>query len=96
MFLRILPIVVLLTALIYFAGATEIALILVLVGGVAVIAQRFLRRKASAPPPELSTEQETELRAERARRGEVAAIRLLRKEHPGVSLVDAVRLVRQL
>jgi hypothetical protein len=95
-FLRILPVVVILGALVYFAGATEIALILVLVGGVAMIALNFLRRNESAPPPELGPDQASALRAERERSGEVAAVRRLRKEHPGVSLLDAVRLVRRL
>jgi hypothetical protein len=94
---RLLPIVVIGVALVvYFAGAPEVALALLLVGVVAMVASHFLRRTRSAPPPELSPEQTAALRAERERSGEVAAVRLLRREHPGVSLADAVRLVRAL
>lgn len=96
MFVRILPIVVIAVALVvYFAGAETVALVLLVAGVGSMIVLNVLRRE-SAPPPELDADQQEALRAERDRSGEVAAVRLVRRQHPGVSLADAVRLVREL
>ena len=51
MLLRVLPVVVLLAALIWFAGATEVALILLGVGVVALVVVRLARRPARPQEP---------------------------------------------
>jgi hypothetical protein len=54
------------------------------------------RRAPQVPPAPLDPDQATTIRAERERKGEIAAIRLLRKQRPELSLADAVQLMRGL
>jgi hypothetical protein len=53
-------------------------------------------RTGSGPPAPIAADHVPAVRAERERSGEVAAVRMLRTERPELSLVDAVRLVRDL
>lgn len=78
-------------------GEQGVALLLVAAGFVALILASVLRRRRSTDPlPALEPAQAADLRAERERSGEVAAVRRLRTQHPGMSMGDAVRLVREL
>ena len=96
MLLRTLPLVIVAAAVVvYFAGAEAVGFVLLIAGCGAMIVLNRLRDQPT-PPPDLAPDQQEALRAEKERGGEVAAVRLLRKEHPGVSLLDAVRLVRTL
>jgi hypothetical protein len=64
----------------------------------AAIAPWGLRRRtaASTTPVEIEPSIAAAVRAERERAGVVAAVRMLRTEQPELSLLDAVRLVRNL
>jgi membrane protein implicated in regulation of membrane protease activity len=74
------------------------------VAGFAILALAFVwlivatrrNHRPQAPIPALDPEQAAEIRAERDRSGEVAAVRRLRRQRPGLGLADAVRLVRDL
>jgi hypothetical protein len=63
---------------------------------VAITASVRRRRAPRLPPAPLNPDEATTIRAERERRGEVAAIKLLRKQRPELSLADAVQLMRSL
>jgi hypothetical protein len=56
------------------------------------------RRRPGTPvePPEITAEQADEVRGERDRAGEIAAIKRLRTLHPTLSLLDAKNLTREL
>jgi hypothetical protein len=95
--LRLIPIAVLLAAAAAgLAGFTTLALVGALVGIGALFVLGFVLRRPPAPVPEPGPVQAAALRERRDRDGEVAAVEQLRDAHPGLSLVDAVRLVRGL
>jgi hypothetical protein len=95
--LRLIPIAVMTAAaLAGLAGLTKLALVGVLVGIGALYVVGIMLRRPPAPVPEPGPAEAAALREQRDRDGEVAAVRHLRETYPGVSLVDAVRLVRGL
>lgn len=95
--LRLIPIAVLLAAAgVGLAGFTTVALVGALVGIGALFLVGFVLRRPPAPVPEPGPVEAAALRERRDRDGEVAAVKQLRDAHPGVSLADAVRLVRGL
>jgi membrane protein implicated in regulation of membrane protease activity len=63
---------------------------------VALLVASSRTRRPHAPLPALDPEQAADIRAERERSGEVAAVRRLRRQRPELGLADAVRLVRDL
>lgn len=76
-------------------GRSVVALILVGLGFAVLLAGRLTRR-APAPARAPTHEEAASLADERERNGEVAATKLLRAQQPGLSIVDAVRVVREL
>lgn len=68
-----------------------------LIGGIAVtiVVQIFERRKPAVIPT-LTVEQATGLRTHRETLGEISAVRQLRAQHPGLSVIDATTVVRGL
>jgi hypothetical protein len=73
--------------------------LIVLSLGELVAEWRDHRRRRSSPQaerPALSAQQTGDLRGERERAGEIAAVRRLRKLYPAVSLVEARDLIREL
>lgn len=95
--LRLIPVVVVLAAGVAgLAGLTTLAIVGALVGIVALFVLGIVLRRPPGPVPEPGPEEAAELRERRDRDGEVAAVKQLREAHPGVSLLDAVQLVRGL
>ena len=95
--LRLIPIAVVLAAAVAaLAGFTTLGIIGALVGIVALFVIGSVLRRPPAPTPEPGPEEAAALRTRRDRDGEVAAVKQLRDTHPGVSLLDAVQLVRGL
>lgn len=95
--LRLIPVAVVVAAgIAALAGLTTLAIVGAVVGIVALFVLGIVLRRPPAPVPEPGAEEAAALRERRDRDGEVAAVRQLRERHPGLSLVDAVRLVRGL
>jgi hypothetical protein len=72
------------------------AVVLLAVAVAGYVLAGVFRRRAAVPPPDLRDEDRARLRTEREAHGEVAAIRTLRQDHPGLGLADAARMVREL
>lgn len=91
--LRLIPVAVVLAAGVAgLAGYTTLALVGALIGIVGMFVIGFVLRRPPAPAPEPGPVEAAALRNRRDRDGEVAAVKQLRDTHPGLSLVDAVRL----
>lgn len=95
--LRLLPVVILLAAgAAGFTGRTTVALAGLAIGIAALVLVDVALRGPSEPVAPLDADESAALRRRREQNGEVAAVRQLREGRPGLSLVDAVRLVREL
>lgn len=95
--LRLIPVAVVLAAGVAgLAGYTVVGIVGALVGIVALFVLGIVLRRPPAPVPEPGAAEAAALRERRDRDGEVAAVEHLRRAHPGLSRVDAVRLVRGL
>jgi hypothetical protein len=79
-------------------GHIQIAWVLAGVFMVITVVEWFAGHRAqrSEVLPDLSPEQIEELRTERDRAGEVAATKRLRELHPGLRLVSAATMIREL
>jgi hypothetical protein len=90
------------TALITTAGVASLtgwpvmALMFLVVGVAAIVVVGDVMGRPDGLQPWLDPEQASDIRAERDRDGEMAAIRLLRQKRPELTLADVVRLVRDL
>lgn len=95
--LRLIPVAVVLAAgVAALAGLTTLATVGAVVAILALLVLGTVLRRPPAPVPEPGEEEAAALREQRDRDGEVAAVKQLRDRYPGLSLVDAVRLVRGL
>lgn len=77
-------------------GWPVIALVCLVAGIAAVVVVGDVIGRPGGIPPWLEPGQAADIRAERDRRGEMAAIKLLRARRPELSRAEALRLVRDL